>query len=267
MSITCDLCGGLGNQLFMIFNLIQISYEQNKQFWFKYSKIFSSNTKRYPYWDTFFSNLKVYVKDKDYEQDTVIVKQEYINQLSNFEHIMLQGYFQKPIFFEKYYKDIYDLINIDEKKNQVLKKIKDFKPIKYTSLHFRLGDYKMYPDCHPILSYEYYKKAIDTIGSKKILYFYEDEDIIYVNSVIERLKKELNVECISSKQFELIDWEEMLLMSLCENNIIANSTFSWWGANFNSNENKKVIYPEKWFGYNINEDMNGRFPNSWVKIS
>lgn len=264
MSITCDLCGGLGNQLFIIFNLIQCSFEQTKPFWFKYYTSFPSNTTRYPYWNTFFSNLKKYVKDKDYEKDTIIVKQENINQLSHFENIMLQGYFQKPLFFEKYYKEIYDLLDIDEKKNQVLEKIKEFDN-EYTSLHFRVGDYKKYKECHLILTYDYYKKAIETIKSKKFLYFYEDEDIDYITSIIQRLEKELNVEFISSKKFELCDWEEMLLMSLCKHNIIANSTFSWWGAYFNSNKNKKIVYPEKWFGFY--EDMNGRFPNSWIKIT
>ena len=155
------------------------------------------------------------------------------------------------------------MIDIDEKKKKVLEKL-NYKIDDYTSLHFRLGDYKMYPTIHPILSSEYYSKAIKTIGSTKFLYFYENEDTDYVNNVIKKLKEELNVEFLSCKKFELDDWEEMLLMSLCEHNIIANSTFSWWGAYFNSNKNKKVVYPEKWFGFY--EDMSGCFPDSWIKI-
>ena len=120
MSITCDLGGGLGNQLFMIFNLISCSNDQNKPFWIKYSTEFPNDTTRYPYWDTFFSKLKTYVKDKEYEKNIVVVKQEYIDQLSNFENVILEGYFQKIIFFEKYYKEIYKLIDIDEKKKKVL---------------------------------------------------------------------------------------------------------------------------------------------------
>jgi len=263
MSITCDLCGGLGNQLFMIYNTIRCSFEQGKPFWFKYSTSFPSNTIRYPYWNTFLSYLKPYVIDQEYEKNTVVITQEHIDYVSHFEHVMLQGYFQKPIFFETYYKHIYDLIAIDEKKKEVQMKLNGFDVSMYTSLHFRLGDYKKYQDCHPILSYDYYKKAIHTIGSKKILYFYEYEDKEYIEHMITRLKEEVEVECVSSKQFNLDDWEEMLLMSLCQHHIIANSTFSWWGAYFNTND-KIVVYPEKWFGFK--EDMNGRFPSSWIKI-
>ena len=226
MSITCDLEEGLDNQLFMICNLISRSLEHNKPFWF--NSIVSLHT--------FFSNLKEYVKDKEYEKDTFIVTQENINQLSYFENVILQGYFQTP-FFEKYDKRIYDLLGIDEKK-KILKKLNIGE---YTSIHFSNDDYG------------YYKKAIETIQSKKCIYFENTQ-------MIQQLKKELNVEFVSCKQFQLCDWEEMILMSLCSHNIISN-TFSWWGAYFNSNENKKVVYSEKWVGFD--QDM---FPSNWIKI-
>ena len=68
MSITCDLCGGLCNQLFMIFNTMNNSFEYNKPFWFKNNKV------RYPYWDTLFSNLKNFVLDNDYDENTFIIE-------------------------------------------------------------------------------------------------------------------------------------------------------------------------------------------------
>ena len=63
------------------------------------------------------------------------------------------------------------------------------------------------------------------------------------------------------------DWEEMLAMSLCNHNIIANSTFSWWGAYFNSNEDKIVCYPSVWFGPELkNNNTVDLFPEEWKCI-
>jgi hypothetical protein len=62
------------------------------------------------------------------------------------------------------------------------------------------------------------------------------------------------------------DVEDMWLMSLCKNNIIANSTFSWWGAWLNKNTDKKVISPNNWFGENVNINQNNIIPENWIKI-
>jgi hypothetical protein len=65
---------------------------------------------------------------------------------------------------------------------------------------------------------------------------------------------------------KLSDWEQLLLMSLCEHNIIANSTFSWWSGYFNTNQNKIICYPSQWFGPNIVHCTSDLFPKNWFKI-
>jgi hypothetical protein len=64
----------------------------------------------------------------------------------------------------------------------------------------------------------------------------------------------------------LEDWEQMLLMSLCNHNIIANSTFSWWGAYLNDNPGKIVCYPEHWFMPEVKKDVTDLFEEDWIKI-
>jgi hypothetical protein len=272
MSITCDLCGGLGNQLFMIFTTIATAMEQGRTFWFKNRDCYPANTTRYPYWNSFFSRLQPYVKDQTYENNTVIIKEEYFDQLpviseSHF-HIMLQGYYQRPRYFSKHFNDVCKLIGIDEMRKALSEKIK-FTYKNTASLHFRLGDYKKYVNVHPIQTIDYYRAAITMLQSNRkintIFYVYEDEDTDYVNRTIQTLQGEYkDIIFVSTKPFALSDWEEMLVMSLCDHHIIANSTFSWWGAFFNTKNDKMVIYPERWFGFQ--EDMRGRFPENWIKI-
>ena len=273
MSITCDLCGGLGNQLFMIFTTIATAMEQGRTFWFNNRDCYPSNTTRYPYWNSFFSRLQPYVKDQTYENNTVIIKEEYFDQLlmisqSHF-HIMLQGYYQRPRYFSKHFNDVCKLIGIDEMRKALSEKIK-FTYKNTASLHFRLGDYKKYVNVHPIQTIDYYRAAITMLQSNRkintIFYVYEDEDTDYVNQTIQTLQGEYkDIIFVSTKPFALSDWEEMLVMSLCDHHIIANSTFSWWGAFFNTKNDKMVVYPERWFGFQ--EDMRGRFPENWIKIN
>jgi hypothetical protein len=55
-------------------------------------------------------------------------------------------------------------------------------------------------------------------------------------------------------------------MSMCNHNIIANSSFSWWAAFLNDNSNKEIFYPSKWFGLDLTHDTGDLFPKKWTKI-
>jgi hypothetical protein len=147
------------------------------------------------------------------------------------------------------------------------------------SIHFRLGDYKQHPESHPILPKEYYYNALSVIQKKcqvenfKILYFCEAEDNSEVLNTIEYLKCEF-VNAIFIKVDDTIpDWKQLLIMSVCNHNIIANSSFSWWGAYMNLSESKIVCYPEIWFGKNIiqniphSEFVKDLCPTDWINVA
>jgi len=141
------------------------------------------------------------------------------------------------------------------------------------SMHFRLGDYKNIQHMHPLMKYEYYERAIERIVEKrsdkkiKILYFCEKIDNEEVNAHILKLREKFPFLYFIKIDDELPDWKQMLIMSCCNDNIIANSTFSWWGAYFNDNTNKIVCYPANWFGPSLcHNDTSDLCPSKWTKI-
>ena len=140
-------------------------------------------------------------------------------------------------------------------------------------MHFRIGDYINIQNCHPIATYNYYENTLSYISQNNpmkeynIFFFCEENDLEHVLNVINQLIiKFPNYKFIRGDN-TLADWEQMLLMSFCHHNIIANSTFSWWGAYFNSHPDKIVCYPSVWFGPTLEHNMKDLCPPEWVKIT
>ena len=192
---------------------------------------------------------------------------------------LLTGYFQSPKYFNNYRQTICEILKIDLKR--MIVKYKTQINIDNTSfkisMHFRFGDYKKYPKVYPLLDHNYYNKALahilnetNTVKLKKeiiVLYFCEDESLTESENIIFYLKQSFpNIKFIRADN-NLEDWEQMLLMSLCNHNIIANSTFSWWGAYLNSNIDNIVCYPKQWFSIEANKDISDLFLEDWVPIS
>jgi hypothetical protein len=157
-------------------------------------------------------------------------------------------------------------------KIELLKKI-NFNLTDTISMHFRIGDYVKIQNIHPIMAREYYNNSLDFIKKKhvttkfNVLYFCEDNDIDEVNLIINYLQEEYPEFKFIRADSSLEDWEQLLLMSCCNHNIIANSTFSWWGAYLNNYKNNIVCYPSTWFGpasKNITDDL---FPVKWCEIN
>ena len=213
------------------------------------------------------------------------------------DNIQLYGYFQSYKYFLDEFENISKILEIEKRRMFVCEKYMDeiellnglsltnptpFDFSKTASIHFRLGDYKKYPLIHPVIPEIYYIKSIQYLCEKTnnniqcILYFHENnvnefEDIQTVRERISHLRnifpkiEFIEVDVRNTSNFQ--DWEEMLLMSCCHYNVIANSTFSWWGGFLNSFSDKIVIYPEKWFGDGSNiKKTDDLFPDTWVKM-
>ena len=285
--ITCKIIGGLGNQLFQIFTAIEYAVTNSKPFFFlnnyQLGNGENGSTIRYTYWNTFLSELKPFLKNMNEIPKLLFVKESNFNYEKlpkNFKDsygTILIGYFQSPLYFDKYKDLICKLIKLDNKKyilkQKLLKEENNINLDNTISMHFRLGDYKKYLDKYNILSETYYIDALTYILNNttnkptKIVYFCEEEDIDDVNNIITSLQEKLTLLNFCRANPFLEDWEQLLYMSLCSHNIIANSTFSWWGAYFNNNSNKIVCYPEEWFTKKSQINTVNLCPDDWVKIS
>jgi hypothetical protein len=299
--------GGLGNQLFQIYTTMALSIEMKTTFNFPNNKL-ESDKRSDTYWDSFLKelnkntslvdikNLKYPVfKEKDFKYNKIQILPEVIRKHGN---VMLYGYFQSYKYFDKEYKNIARYIGLDESRQAVRDLFyKKYENNNTISVHFRMGDYKALQNCHPILGHEYYINSIKFILNKtqknskenskekgntkwKILYFCEEEDIEEVKNKVEIIKAgwggymESENSQIIELEFErgdepkMEDWQQLLLMSCCQHNIIANSSFSWWAAYFNNNPDKIVCYPDKWFGPQLaHHDTKDLCPTNWNKIS
>lgn len=283
--ITCKLVGGLGNQLFQIFATIAYCMRVKHPFVFAHNIRIFGEMNRSTYWDTLLSGLKHFTN-----YDGLISDDTLLNQFTLFTHkhgyidiplfdtsnILLDGFFQSYKYFYHEYSRIYELLDIDGLKQRVLLP-ENTENVPTISLHFRLGDYLNLQCYHPIMPNAYYIRALQHIintvprVNNAIVYvFCEHADIDRVNAAIEQIRNSVPL------QFKVIDemcdWKQMLLMSKCDHHIIANSSFSWWGAIFadstiGNNPEKIVCYPSMWFGHNLSYiDINNLFLPSWVKI-
>jgi len=253
MSNTIHICGGLGNQLFQVCTLLSYSFTHNTSFHIEIQK--QSDKNRPFYWDNLLSEFTHYLITP---MKLPIYKEPHFHYspIPNHKHAFkLQGYFQSWKYFDQYKQKINTFINFEKYQNQ-LKQTSEYDFENTINMHFRVGDYKNNTICHPLMPLQYYIDALSTLltTSEKndwiVLFFCEENDIQYVMNFIQQLKnvpefKHIHFMKINEKY---VDWEQMLIMSLCKHHIIANSSFSWWGAYLCNYSDKLVYYPSKWFG-------------------
>jgi hypothetical protein len=256
--------GRLANQMFQYASLKGIARNRGYQFYIPPRNIFGKRDPMVQNSDTIIydvfdleskNNLGLLPNQVLMERVHTFDQELFINCPDNAD---LFGYYQS----EKYFKHIEDEIRQDFTFSEELQGLCDsfikenFVYRDVISLHIRRGDYVVNPN-HPTQNIEYYRQALNQMPDLPVIVFSDDPE--WCNEQ----------EFFSSDRFAVSEGNttdaDLCLMSLCKYHIIANSSFSWWGAWLAKSE--KVIAPQNWFGGDcVNksvEDM--KFGNwSWV---
>ena len=303
--ITATIMGGLGNQLFQIFAVIAAALRNNDTFFFMQQQELPSHPghPRYTHWSTLLRGVCRYLTPSN------PVTERMFQSLPRWDEIGFQftalptdtvkypkplrihGYFQSDRYFADKYAEICEMLQLQEQQTRIKQLYEnesrsgDYSDGSHqmrtrrelVSMHFRIGDSVLNLHIHPVMTVDYYYRAMSHIvsatsaaSSYSFLVFYEPCDKEIVLKHIAELKHRFATDG-RDIQFHFVrdtiaDWQQMLLMSVCDHNIIANSTFSWWGAYFNANPEKVVCYPSVWFGPGASHNTRDLCPESWVKV-
>jgi hypothetical protein len=200
-----------------------------------------------------------YILEKTHQFDPNILKLG--------SNVYLQGFWPS----EKYFREIENFIRQEFtfKKAPTKQNRETAYRISKTSsvsIHFRRADYvtdKATHNYHGVCGLSYYRKAVDIISkkiSKPHFYIFSDDP----SWTKRHFHIKYPVFFVDNNPIEK-GFEDLRLMSLCKHNIIANSSFSWWGAWLNRNPEKIVIAPKRWFR-NRSKNTSDRIPDSWIKV-
>lgn len=284
--IITELTGGLGNQMFQYAfgryisylneTPLKICYRVNKNFprqyelfYFQIIENFASKLEIFKLKGLNKTSLLNKIVNRFIFHKNLLLQKKYYYDKSilesclNSKNIYLKGYWQS----KNYFKGIEEIIKKEfTLKNRFIKyKLPEKSKILKTnsvSVHIRRGDYLSPSSLQNLglCSLKYYEAAIAYIKSKEKnpVFFIFSDDIKWVKT---NLNIDLSLYYIENNPGYL----DMHLMSLCKHNIIANSSFSWWGAWLNNNQEKIVIAPKKWFFKKERENETPVLKN-WIKL-
>ena len=269
--ITCFLKGGLGNIMFQVASATSLAVDNNDTATFPNAidqlHFLNNENKACPNlkhaleYNTIFKGFKFIQEGMSSVEKIFVCPFHYI-PIPYYPYLQIDGFFQS----EKYFIHNRDhILTMFEPEDLILDLINQ----KYSkqlnqncvSLHVRRGEYLQLQQYHPVLPKDYYEKSINYITERV------DNPIFLIISDDPQWCKDnfqLSNTVIIDQNRDYID---LFLISQCKHNIIANSTFSWWGAWLNKNPNKIVIGPSQWFGPAYSSwNTNDVIPESWIKF-
>jgi hypothetical protein len=262
--------GGMGNQMFQYaFGVLLGKYTIYDTSWFNEIKNVSTATQRE--YELDFWNIKPKLTDKPKKKILGLFRIKkyyekpenvYNPDLLKYKNGIIEGYFQVAQYYdcirEKLLKDFTPRNNPNKQNQKMLDLIRSATSV---SIHIRRGDYVKLQQIHGLCDLDYYKKSIKYIAKnvKHPCFFVFSDDIQWVK---DNLKIEYPCEYIDFNHGRDSAWD-MWLMANCKHNIIANSSFSWWGAWLNQNHDKIVIAPKQWFANGTKTDI---VPTQWQRI-
>jgi hypothetical protein len=265
--ITTNHQGGLCNVMFKLSAAISLSLDNNVEY--KFSNEFIRQIDKdivcggYDDYQIFYDNILRNIKFIDkLPLEYRIHNEPSFNyspiQYNKGENLLLSGYYQS----EKYFINNKEFIlNLFKPTKEIVDHILDVLPnIKDSiSIHIRRGDYLNLQDYHPQQPIDYYMSAVKLLGV--------DKNYLIFSDGLDDIKSWFDF--LPNKQFITLgkNYLDLYAMSMCEHNIICNSTFGWWGAYLNENQNKKVIAPTKWFGpASSHINSSDIVPDTWIKL-
>ena len=296
--ICIQLKGGLGNQMFqyacgralaikhdtdLVFDLrclslkSEISHHTSRQvglqvFRLNLEKVRKRDLLNFKHFAHRLLNIfYLHFNSKGIQTSNFFVEREFsynaaIENVSN--NCFLVGYWQSPLYFQSIdfliREDFKFPRLVDNKNINYLKLIESRNSV---SLHIRRTDFinNSNHNVHGVCPLEYYHKAVTLISNMidNPVFFVFSDDIAWAK---QNIKFNFDIEFVSGNSDEK-GYIDMLLMSSCKHNIIANSSFSWWAAWLNSNKSKIVITPAIWFlDKKLNAQTNDLIPEEWIRI-
>lgn len=253
--ISANLMGGLGNYMFQIGAASTLAFENNDLAIFNFNTQLQAHRDINEYKNNIFRN--VYTTN-----DTVHIEAEFheardysYNRIPYHANLYLRGYYQSDKYLNR--EHVLDLFKIDDTTLNIIQEKYSYIPFNNAvSVHVRRGNYLSRQNRHPVQSLDYYHKAFSNFNNATFVVFSND-----INWCKENFKGDNFIFIDELEE----DYISLYLMSLCKHNIIANSTFSWWGS-YLGTDDRIVIAPSNWFGPALPLNTSNIYRSSWIVI-